>query len=299
MNRYLAIVNPAAGGGRCGKLAPQTLEQLRTCGVAIEVAESRHPGDATSLAKEGYQRGFRHFIAVGGDGTSFEIVNGLFPRENQTDRVALGFLPLGTGNSFLRDFTEHGLPHAIEAIIKQETRPCDVLCLKHRQGQLYYINLVSFGFTAEAGTLTNSRFKSLGETGYLLATLICWIKLHYPTFPLRVDEAPEIDHRPCTYLTFSNSRYTGGKFMIAPYADTADGLIELTRVGTLKRLDFAWTFPKIFSGAHMDHPLISHLAARRVDFQISEPIDVMIDGEVVSCLPESIDILPQALDVMV
>ena len=81
---------------------------------------------------QGYGQGFRHFIAVGGDGTSFEIVNGLFPRENQTDRVALGFLPLGTGNSFLRDFTERGLPHALEAIIKQETRPCDVLCLKHR-----------------------------------------------------------------------------------------------------------------------------------------------------------------------
>jgi diacylglycerol kinase (ATP) len=299
MRRYFVIVNPAAGGGRCGKLAPRTLGKLRSAGVEIEVAETRLPGDASALAKEGYGQGFRHFIAVGGDGTSFEIVNGLFPRENQTDRVALGFLPLGTGNSFLRDFTEHGLPHAIEAIIKQESRPCDVLCLKHREGQLHYINLVSFGFTAEAGTLTNNRFKALGEAGYLLATLVCWMRLHYPTFPLRVDEALEIDRRPCTYLTFSNSRYTGGKFMIAPFANTADGLIELTRVGILKRLDFARTFPQIFSGAHMDHPLISHMAAHRVDFQISEPIDVMIDGEVVSCLPESIEILPQALDVMV
>ena len=87
--------------------------------------------------------------------------------------------------------------------------------------------------------------------------------------------------------------------MIAPFADPADGLIELTRVGTLKRLDFARTFPKIFSGAHMGHPLISHETARRVDFQIPEPIDVMIDGEIVGCLPESIEVLPQALDVMV
>lgn len=299
MNRYLAIVNPAAGGGRCGKLAPETLEQLRTGGVAIEVAGTQRAGDATALAKEGYGRGFRHFLAVGGDGTSFEIVNGLFPRENQRDRVSLGFLPLGTGNSFLRDFTKRGLPHAIEAIIKQESRPCDVLRLKHRDGQWHYINLLSFGFTAEAGSLTNSRFKPLGEAGYLLATLICWLKLHYPIFPLRVDNASKIDYRPCTYLTFSNSRYTGGKFMIAPFANTADGLIELTRVGTLKRLDFARTFPQIFTGAHMGHPLISHMAAHRVDFQISEPIDVMIDGEVVSCLPESIDVLPQALDVMV
>lgn len=87
--------------------------------------------------------------------------------------------------------------------------------------------------------------------------------------------------------------------MIAPFANTADGLIELTRVGTLKRFDFARTFPKIFSGTHMSHPLISHVGAHRVDFQLSQPIDVMIDGEVVACLPESIVVLPQALDVMV
>src|SRR3990172_3506943 len=296
MNSHLVIVNPAAGGGRCGKLAPQTLDQLRARGVAIEVAETRGAGDATILTKEGYARGFRRFIAAGGDGTSFEIINGLFPRDNQANRVALGFLPLGTGNSFLRDFTDRGLQRAIEAITRQETRPCDVLRLKHRDGELHYINLLSFGFTAEAGTLTNSRFKSLGEAGYLLAALVCWMRLHYPTFPLRVDNSAEIDQRPCAYLTFSNSRYTGGKLMIAPHADTADGLIELTRVGILKRLDFSRTFPKIFSGAHMEHPLISHGTARRVDFQISKPIDVMIDGEVVRCLPESIEVLTRALD---
>jgi diacylglycerol kinase (ATP) len=299
MNRHLVIVNPAAGGGRCGKLAPQTLDQLRASGMTIEVAETRRSGDAINLAKEGYARGFRRFIAAGGDGTSFEIINGLFPRDSLTERIALGFLPLGTGNSFLRDFTDRGLRRAIEAITKQETRPCDVLRLKHREGELHYINLLSFGFTAEAGALTNRRFKSVGEAGYLLATLVCWIRLHHPIFPLRVDNSAEIDERPCTYLTFSNSRYTGGKLLIAPHADPADGLIELTRVGTLKRLDFARTFPKIFSGAHMEHPLISHKTARRVDFRISKPIDVMIDGEVVHCLPESVEVLTQALDVMV
>ena len=95
MNRYLAIVNPAAGGGRCGKLAPRTLEQLRTGGVAIEVAETQRTGNATALAKEGYEQGFRHFLAVGGDGTSFEIVNGLFPRENQSGQGLIGISPLG------------------------------------------------------------------------------------------------------------------------------------------------------------------------------------------------------------
>lgn len=211
----------------------------------------------------------------------------------------LGFLPLGTGNSFLRDFTTNSLEHALDAIVNQRTRPCDVFCLTHREGVLHYINLLSVGFTAEAGELTNRRFKLLGEVGYLLAILLCWIRLHFPVFPLRLDDEPVLDTRPCTYLTFSNSRYTGGQLMIAPFADTADGLIEMTRVNPIGRWDFACTFPKIFTGAHMQHPLISHKAARRVDFQLTSPVDIMIDGEVVRCHPLSIKVLARALDVIV
>src|SRR4029078_11301075 len=97
--------------------------------------------------------------------------------------------------------------------------------------------------------------------GYLLAILICWLRLHYPSYPLRLDDTKQVDGRACTYLTFSNSRYTGGKLMIAPLADTAKGLIEMTRVCPIGRWDFAKTFPRIFSGAHMRHPLISHASA--------------------------------------
>jgi diacylglycerol kinase (ATP) len=106
---YLAIVNPAAGGGRSRKLLAPALERLRSQGVAIETAETNGPGDATRIARERYASGQRKFIAVGGDGTSYEIVNGLFPQAIAGERTTLGFLPLGTGNSFLRDFTERGV----------------------------------------------------------------------------------------------------------------------------------------------------------------------------------------------
>jgi YegS/Rv2252/BmrU family lipid kinase len=299
MRPYLAIINPVAGGGRCSKRAKQLLDPLRDRGLKIDAEETRSSGDASHLAREAYAVGYRRFLAVGGDGTSYEIVNGLFPRDGDQDRVALGFLPLGTGNSFLRDFSDRGLEHAVEAILAERSRPCDVIRLSHREGMLHYINLVSIGFTAEAGELTNRRFKHLGEAGYLMAILMCWLRLHFPVFPLRLDGAAEVDGRPCTYLTFSNSRFTGGKLMIAPNANTADGLVEVTRVGTIGRWDFVRTFPKIFSGAHMKHPLISCVAARRIEFQLPEPISVMIDGEVIRCHPESIEVLPSALDVMV
>src|SRR5258706_3715505 len=131
MKPYLAIINPAAGGGRCGKLAAGTLQRLRTHGLTIEVVETRQSGDATRIAREGYRQGFRKFLAGGGDGTSYEIVNGLFPRDTAVERVSVGFLPLGTGNSFLRDFADGRAEYAIEAIVAGRARGCDVIKLKH------------------------------------------------------------------------------------------------------------------------------------------------------------------------
>jgi diacylglycerol kinase (ATP) len=300
MEKYLAIVNPAAGGGRCGKLAAATLEKLKFANLSVEVKETRQAGDACQIARDAYRQGFRNFLAAGGDGTSYEIVNGLFPLSSTVEKVALGFLPLGTGNSFLRDFTNNGLEYALQAILEKKRRPCDVLELVHQHGSLFYINLLSIGFTAHAGELTNTRFKPFGEVGYLAAIFLTWIKLYYPVFPLKldVDGRSEWDRRPCIYLTFSNSRYTGGKLMIAPFANTSDGLIEVTRVGTLRRWDFIRTFPKIFSGKHMQHPLISSAQAQQIEFQLETPIDVMIDGEVVRCHPRQIKVWPGALDVM-
>ena len=114
---YFTIVNPAAGGGRCGETCAACARQrLRGSGLTLEVRQTRAAGEATVLAYNAYADGYRNFIAVGGDGTGFEIVNGLFPDALAEGRAALGFLPLGTGNSFLRDFTNRGAEYAIDAI---------------------------------------------------------------------------------------------------------------------------------------------------------------------------------------
>ena len=79
---FLAIINPAAGGGRCGERVGAALDRLRAAGIALDTTETRVAGDATRIAREAYARGYRKFLAVGGDGTSYEIVNGLFPESS-------------------------------------------------------------------------------------------------------------------------------------------------------------------------------------------------------------------------
>jgi len=314
---FLAIINPAAGGGRCGQRVSAALNRLRADGIKLETAETRAASDATQIARDAFRNGYRKFLAVGGDGTSFEIVNGIFPdalaskdalaASTDAPRTAtptLGFLPLGTGNSFLRDFEDlaagkGGLEHAIEALTARRSRPCDVFRLTHTEGVIYYTNLLSMGFAADVAMLRHRRFQALGQFGYLLSIFLCLARLDRRPFPLRFDDQRDFDRRPCLFLTFNNSKFTGGTMMIAPDAETDDGLIEYVRWGPISRLGLIRNLSTLYDGTHTNHALAERHAVRRVEFQLDAPIDIMVDGEVLTLQCQSIDVLPSALRVVV
>jgi YegS/Rv2252/BmrU family lipid kinase len=296
---FLAIVNPAAGGGRARKLVGPVLSRLQTGGVPVSVAETKAPGQASQIARDAYANGYRKFISVGGDGTSYEIVNGLFPREDAAERPTLAFLPLGTGNSFLRDFSDRGVEHAIEALLSGRSQPCDVLRLRHTDGVLHYINLLSMGFSADVATLRARRFSAWGEVGYQASIFLTLARFRRRPFPVKVDEQGEIDRRPCLFLTFNNSKFTGGTMMIAPKAEISDGLVEYVRWGPIGRVGLIRQLPTLYDGTHINHPLAERQAARRIDFFLDGPVDVMVDGEVLSLHCQTLDVLPSALNVVV
>ncbi len=274
------------------------LERLRAGGVAVDVAETRSAGDATRMAREAYGRGQRRFIAVGGDGTSYEVVNGLFPEASAGERPVLGFLPLGTGNSFLRDFSDRGVEHAIESLIAGRSRNCDVLRLRHRGGVIHYINLLSVGFPADVATLRARRFSGHGELGYFISIFLGLARLQRRPFPVRVEGETEFDRRRCLFLTFNNSKFTGGTMMIAPKAEVNSGLIEYVRWGAIGRLGLMRNLPGLYDGTHIEHRLAERKAVKRVEFDLDAPVDVMVDGEVLTLDCKELDVLPGALSVV-
>ncbi len=296
---FLAVVNPAAGGGRCRKLVPDVLDRLRAGGIKLEVVETTAPGQGAHLARDGYARGYRKFISVGGDGTSYEIVNGLFPRRESDEPATLAFLPLGTGNSFLREFSDRGVEHAIEALLARRSQPCDVLRLRHAEGVLYYINLLAMGFAADVAALRARRFSGWGELGYQSSIFISLARFRRRPFPLRVDRESEIDRRACLFLTFSNSKFTGGTMMIAPKAEVNDGLIEYVRWGPIGRLGLIRNLPTLYDGTHIHHPMAERRDAKQIEFHLEAPVDVMVDGEVLTLQCLTLDVLPSALRVVV
>jgi diacylglycerol kinase (ATP) len=308
MERFFAIVNPAAGGGRSAKLAGPALERLRKGGLEVDDVSTNAPGDAVRLARDAYARGYRRFLAVGGDGTGHEILNGIFGGGTAqraatelaaADRVAMGFLPLGTGNSFLRDYTREGAKASLQALLERRTRTIDLMRLTHSTGEMYSFNLVSVGFTANVGALTNRHFKPFGHLGYLLGVFVRLAQLRPLTFAVRCDEDREWDRRPCLFLTFNNSAYTGGTMWIAPSADPSDGLIEYVHWGPIGRFAALRMLPTIYDGRHMQHPQASRRAVRHVEFNMPSAVDVMVDGEVLALQCHALDIVPAAVDVYI
>jgi YegS/Rv2252/BmrU family lipid kinase len=274
------------------------LERLRAGGVAVEVAQTSAAGEATQIARAAYGRGVRRFIAVGGDGTSYEVVNGLYPEAVAGERPTLAFLPLGTGNSFLRDFSDRGVEHAIESILSRRSQSCDVLRLRHKDGVIHYINLLSMGFTADVATLRARRFSGWGELGYVVSIFLGLARFQRRPFPLRLEGEKEFDRRPCLFLTFNNSKFTGGTMMIAPKAEVSSGLVEYVRWGPIGRLGLIRNLPGLYDGTHIEHPLAEHKAVRHVTFALDAPVDVMVDGEVLTLQCEELDVLPGALSVV-
>jgi diacylglycerol kinase (ATP) len=297
--KFIAIVNPAAGGGRSAKLAGSEIARLRARGLSIDVIASMGPGHASELSREAYDQGYRKFLAVGGDGTAHEIINGIFAREKAVQRIELGFLPLGTGNSFLRDFTSNGAESSLQALESGRKRRVDLLRLHHSTGIIYSFNLLSVGFTADVGAITNRVFKPFGHLGYLLGVFVKVAQLNRRAFKLRCDDDKDWDERRCLFLTFNNSKYTGGTMLIAPDADPSDGLIEYVRWGPIGRLGLMRMLPRLYDGTHIVHPLASRRAVRRVEFDLDAPVDVMVDGEIITVKCQILEILPGAMDVYI
>ncbi len=294
---FFTIVNGAAGGGRCLARADGALAALEQAGITLDVHFTEGPRHAIELASDAYQDGHRSFLSVGGDGTSFEIVNGVF-QHGTPERVHLAMLPLGTGNSFLRDFGITSEEAAREAIVRGTAHPVDAVALKHTGGTLHFINTMGIGFVARVGALTNEKFKALGTGGYVAAVVTSVAQLQYPLDPLIIDEASEPDSRPAVFLSFSNSQYTGGAMHIAPSARVNDGKFDIIRVGKLGRAGLLTAFPKIFAGTHVEHPLVEQTQATKVQFTDSREQDVLMDGEFRRLSLQSLQVVPHALEVI-
>lgn len=293
MRNMVGIVNFKAGKGEAAAIAEKARARFRTSGIQLDLHETRYPGHATEIAKKYISEGSKEFICMGGDGTLYETINGLCVNGIKPD-IRLGIIPVGTGNSFLKDFNQHTMNLA-DKIIQNKTRYCDIIETQHTKGKLFWINIFSFGFTANVGATRNEKFPNAGTIGYSFSVFLELKELSSTHFSMKLDGAPlETD---ATFISINNTRFTGGNMMMAPNAKPDDGLVDVIEVQKMTRMELLRAFPKIFKGTHTSLSNVKSHKAKSIEFNFTQPLDVMIDGEMKNIQPLSMQVLPKAIQI--
>lgn len=290
------MLNPLARSGRAGRLQEDIRAGFARHSIAADFLETRAPGGATRLVA-GLEPGrYDAVVAGGGDGTLFEVLNGLY-RLDRDDRPPLGLLPLGTGNAFARDLGLQPLdwPAAIDLIATGESRLIDVGHVRTPEESFYFLNIIGWGFVVEAGRAAG-RLKFTGNAAYTLGVLIALVRLR--THRLRIELDGEVIEQENLLTEVSNSRYTGTQFLMAPSAELDDGWLDVTLVRRLSRRRLLRLFPTIFDGRHVNEPEVTTRRARHIRVIHPAGLPLMPDGEFRGTTPLEITCLERDLEVL-
>ncbi len=247
--------------------------------------------------------GHRAFLAAGGDGTAFEVLNGaLAPAIDDGAAISFGVLPLGTGNSWTRSFEpagthggwRQGVEQTLRRLVEGRPRRLDVLRASTDRGDLYALSFVAFGLSSRVADLCNRRLKRLGNLGYQLGAALCALRPNAEPLEIVLRRGGRVDAWRGEVVTagFHNVSLFGGALPIAPPADPTDGLLDGVLVERIGRFELLRTLPSLRTGEHMGHPAVRHLRAQRVELQQRVERDVQLDGEVRRLVLESVEVLP-------
>lgn len=291
---FLLVFNPNAAAGRAGRLRTRVQAGLQRFGsVTTLLTESK--GHASELVVEADLSAYDGLIAAGGDGTLFEVLNGLY-RKPEAERKPLGLVPVGTGNAFARDL---GLlpgkwQEGIELIGANNRKWVDVGRVSTPDSTFHFLNIVGAGLPVDA-MKTAAHLKLLGNPAYSIATL--WQALRLKSYPLRLWLDGERLDLESMFVEISNTRYTGTTFLIAPEAKLDDGLLDVTLVSRLPRLRLLRLFPTIYSGQHVKYPEVLTRQVREIRIEAPAGMVLAPDGELRGSTPATITCLPRDLEI--
>jgi len=305
--RAVVIANPMARKGGCGRNWPQTEARLRHHLPQFEVRLTTHPGHATTLAREAVAQGFDTFVAVGGDGTVNEVVNGMIENGAMARQgIALCPIPAGTANELclaLGLLGDEDAPY--RNVVSGQRRQIDLIdvrCagLQGGEAQRYGYAIACFGAAAEISYRTSaSRFlkKLGGRFSYYYQTLLVTLTYPYWQATLRVDDGAPRSFSLYTGLA-CNTPNGGGGMKLAPGASYEDGVLDLVLFRDITRRDIIFQKPSwLYEGRHIEHPKVELVHGKH--FHVEGPAMALVDldGETVGRLPMTASIIPKALTV--
>ncbi len=287
------IANPRAGRGRRGDVLARVRARLDAGGADVDYLTSNSSDHAEELAEAAVHRR-RTIVACGGDGHVGRLASVAARRS-----VPLGLVPIGVGNDFAAEF---GLapdqPECVaDTLLAGAVRTIDV----GRVGDRLFCGVAGCGFAAQANEWAN-RQRWIGGTALYIASVVKTLATYRPC-PLRLTIDGDVVETSAWLVAVANARALGGGMLIAPDARLDDGALDVVVVGPVSRIEFLRTFPKVFTGRHVEHPQIAIARGAIVDI---EPVDrrearlaVYADGERAAMLPSRFEAIAKHLQVLV
>ena len=302
--RTTVIVNPKSQGGRLGK---RWAELADTIGRAFPFDEARTegPGDATRLAREALRGGAERIVAIGGDGTINEVVNGFFDDAGApiNAEASFGLIPFGTGGDFRRTMNiPTDLAEAAAVIAKNHKKRIDVGKLElttptggkaHRM----FANIASFGVSGVVDRMVNESGKKLGRLSFMFATARATWSYKNQRVQLIFDGSERAEMTIST-VAVANGRFFGGAMMVAPNAEVDDGMFDVVAMGDFTFGDLVKSGQRLYKGTHLSMDKVSVRRAKVVEALPIEPgavVELDVDGESPGKLPARFEIVPGAL----
>jgi diacylglycerol kinase (ATP) len=286
--RPFFIVNPHAGAGSTGHLWPDWQQRIQRVLGKVDFACTQGSLHATSLTREALSRGHDRIIAVGGDGTLNEVLNGFFDEgEPSCPEAALAYIPNGTGADFSRTLGFHGrtIDEHIERLLSAPvTRvDCGEVRFVNVQGEetnRLFINESSLGFSANTADAVNRASKHFrGKLPFLIGVVRCLSTLKNPVLRISV-EGKLVHEGPTLLVAVTNGKYFGGSMMIAPDAEIDDGLLDIIVISRMSRLTLLRKIKSIYSGQHLNEPEVTALRGKTVHISaVEDEVLLEMDGE--------------------
>jgi diacylglycerol kinase (ATP) len=303
MDRYKVILNPQSSKGATGKRVAEIQQALHELGLNFNLSLTERPWHAAELARAAVADGYDAIVAVGGDGTVNETLNGILgsPDQNGAGPV-LGVLPVGRGNDFC---FASGIPldfkAACQNLAAARVRSMDAGRISSEQeaSLRYFGNGVGIGFDAVVSRVAN-RAKLSGFLGYFVAALQT-MYIYYKAPDMQIELSNEVIRQRSLMVSIMNGRRAGGGFLMAPHGNPSDGVLDLCIAKNISKAKILMLIPRFMQGTQETHPAIQVKKDTRVTVRAMDGhLPVHVDGEVLSAeLKEiKVEILPGRLKVI-
>ena len=292
--KVMLVYNPYAGHRKAEKLLPNVEALFNDHNIEFDLHLTDYPEHAIDIVSQINFDDYDGLVAAGGDGTLFEAINGYF-KNNSKKRIPFGVVPLGTGNSFSLDLDleNNQWEKSIEIISRNNPQKTDVGHFNSHGQDYYFLNIIGAGFVSDVNKIAR-KLKIFGNFAYTLGVLYRIILLNSTQFTLEIDG--EKIERDGIFIEVSNSRYTADFFM-APGAKINDGLLDITLLRNTSRLNLIKSFPKVFTGEHVNLDIVETYQAKKIIIKSNIPKVLTPDGELLGITPVEINCLPEAIEV--